>query len=121
MQNKNIFSSLTRIVPQFHLKLTQTKLFLFALTLIAVGFALGGLESGDDDEAIANKVISGYPLPRRRPGEWENCCNRSSGKQRRRQKEKSSSKNHRRVNKSHLKGVRPENSAKSVRFSGLTP
>ena len=58
MQNKNIFSSLTRIVPQFHLKLTQTKLFLFALTLIAVGFALGGLESGDNNEAIANKVIS---------------------------------------------------------------
>ena len=58
MQNKNIFSSLTGKLPQFHLKLTQTKLFLFALTLIAVGFALGGLESGDNDEAITNKVIS---------------------------------------------------------------
>jgi murein DD-endopeptidase MepM/ murein hydrolase activator NlpD len=58
MQIKNFFSSLTGKLPQFHLKLTRTKLFLFALTLIAVGLALGGLESGDDDEAIANKVVS---------------------------------------------------------------
>ena len=58
MQNKNLLSSLTGKLPQFHLKLTRTKLYLFALTLIAVGFALGGLESGDDNEAIANKVVS---------------------------------------------------------------
>jgi murein DD-endopeptidase MepM/ murein hydrolase activator NlpD len=58
MQNKNLLSSLTGNLPQFHLKLTRTKLYLFALTLIAVGFALGGLESGDDNEAIANKVVS---------------------------------------------------------------
>lgn len=65
MQNKNFFSSLTGKLPQFHLKLTRTKLFLFALTLIAVGLALGGLESGSDDEAIANKVVS-LNLPDRR-------------------------------------------------------
>ena len=58
MQNKNLLSSLTGKLPQFHLKLTRTKLYLFALTLIAVGFALGGLESGDDNAAIANKVVS---------------------------------------------------------------
>ncbi len=58
MQNKNLLSSLTGKLPQFHLKLTRTKLYLFALTLIAVGFALGGLESDDDNEAIANKVVS---------------------------------------------------------------
>ena len=58
MQNKNLLSSLTGKLPQFHLKLTRTKLYLFALTLIAVGFALGGLESGDDKKAIANKVVS---------------------------------------------------------------
>ena len=58
MPNKNLLSSLTGKLPQFHLKLTRTKLYLFALTLIAVGFALGGLESGDDKKAIANKVVS---------------------------------------------------------------
>jgi len=58
MQNKNFFSSLAGKLPQFHLKPTQTKLFLFALTLIAVGIALGGLESGEDKKLIANKVVS---------------------------------------------------------------
>jgi len=58
MQNKNLFSSLTGKLPQFHLKLTRTKLYLFALTLIAVGFALGGLEKGEDEKAITNKVIN---------------------------------------------------------------
>jgi len=58
MQNKNPLSSLTGKLPQFYLKLTRTKLYLFALTLIAVGFALGGLESDDDDETVANKVVS---------------------------------------------------------------
>jgi murein DD-endopeptidase MepM/ murein hydrolase activator NlpD len=58
MQNKNIFSTLSGKLPQFHLKLTRTRLFLFALTLIAFGFALGGLKSDSDDEAIANKVLN---------------------------------------------------------------
>ena len=58
MQNKNFLSGLSRIVPQFHLKLTRTRLLLFALTLIAVGFALGGLESGKDDTDVANKVVN---------------------------------------------------------------
>jgi len=58
MQNKNFFSGLAGKLPPFHLKLTRTKLLLFALTLIAVGFALGGLESGTDDVDVANKVVS---------------------------------------------------------------
>jgi len=58
MQNKNFLSGLSRIVPQFHLKLTRTRLLLFALTLIAIGFALGGLESGKDDTDVANKVVN---------------------------------------------------------------
>jgi murein DD-endopeptidase MepM/ murein hydrolase activator NlpD len=58
MQNKNFFSTLLGNLSQFHLKLTRTKVLLFALTLIVVGFALGGLESGSDDEAVANKVVN---------------------------------------------------------------
>jgi len=58
MQNKNFFSGLAGKLPPFHLKLTRTKLLLFALTLIAVGFALGGLESGTDDVDVANKVVN---------------------------------------------------------------
>ena len=38
---------------------------LFALTLIAVGFALGGLETGGQDTDIANKVVN-LSLPDRR-------------------------------------------------------
>lgn len=58
MQNKNFVSRLSGKLPWFDLKVTRTKLLLFALTLIAVGFALGGLESGEDEQAIASKVIS---------------------------------------------------------------
>lgn len=58
MQNKNFLFGLSRIVPPFHLKLTRTKLLLFALTLIAVGFALGGLESDRDDTDVANRVVN---------------------------------------------------------------
>jgi murein DD-endopeptidase MepM/ murein hydrolase activator NlpD len=71
MQNKNkvrpgtgreaalgyFLSVLTGILPQFDFKITRTKLILFALTLIAVGFALGGLETGGQDTDIANKVV----------------------------------------------------------------
>ncbi len=58
MPNKNSFSRQAGKLPQLHFKLTRTKLFLFALTLIAFGIALGGLDSGEDDKALANKVIS---------------------------------------------------------------
>jgi len=60
MQNKNFISGLARVVPQFNYKPTRTKLVLFALTLIAFGLGLGGLESGDgdDDETVVNKVIN---------------------------------------------------------------
>ena len=64
MQNKNIFSRLSGKLPQFHFKLTRTRLFLFALTLIVFGFALGGLESGSDDEAVASKIVN-LDLPAR--------------------------------------------------------
>ena len=62
MHNKNPFKKLIEKLHPFHLHLTRTKLFVFALTLIAVGFALGGLEGGRvdavDDVALANRVIS---------------------------------------------------------------
>jgi murein DD-endopeptidase MepM/ murein hydrolase activator NlpD len=64
MQNKNFFSRLPQKLPQFHLKLTRTKLFVFALTLIAVGFALGGLETDHVDDQVASKVV-GLELPER--------------------------------------------------------
>jgi hypothetical protein len=63
MQNKNFFSKLPRNLPQFHFRLTRTKLFLFGVTLIAFGFALGGLESGGD-ETSTNKIV-GLNLPER--------------------------------------------------------
>ena len=62
MHNKNPLASLTGKLDQFHISLTRPKLLLFAFTLIAVGFALGGLESGPDqgldDEAVANKIVN---------------------------------------------------------------
>ncbi|GMR15658.1 MAG: peptidoglycan DD-metalloendopeptidase family protein [Gammaproteobacteria bacterium] len=58
MHNKNLFSSLIGKIPPIDFRLTRTKLFLFALTLIAVGLALGGLESSPDDAAVASKVVS---------------------------------------------------------------
>jgi len=64
MQNKNIFSKLSGNLPQFHFKLTRTKLFLFAVTLIVVGLALGGLETGQDDDAVADKIVN-LDLPAR--------------------------------------------------------
>ena len=57
MQNKKILSVLTEKLSQFNFRITRTKLILFALTLIAVGLALGGLETGDDDATVANKVV----------------------------------------------------------------
>ena len=43
MQNKNFLSGLTDKLQGFQVELTRTKLYLFALTLIAFGLALGGL------------------------------------------------------------------------------
>lgn len=64
MQNKNLLSRLSGKLPQFTFKLTRTKLILFALTLIAVGFALGGLEGGGDDEIAPSQVLN-LDLPER--------------------------------------------------------
>jgi murein DD-endopeptidase MepM/ murein hydrolase activator NlpD len=58
MHNKNLFSSLIGKIKPIDFRLTRTKLFLFALTLIAVGLALGGLESSPDDVAVTSKVVS---------------------------------------------------------------
>jgi murein DD-endopeptidase MepM/ murein hydrolase activator NlpD len=52
-----VLSVLTGKLSQFNFKITRTKLFLFALTLIAVGFALGGLEKSEQDIDISNKVV----------------------------------------------------------------
>ena len=55
---------LTGILPQFNFKITRTKLILFALTLIAVGLALGGLERVEEDVDISHKVVD-LTLPER--------------------------------------------------------
>jgi len=57
MQNQKFFSALIGKLQQLHIRLTRTKLLLFAVTLIAFGLALGGLESGVDDTQVANKVV----------------------------------------------------------------
>ncbi|NOR19138.1 MAG: hypothetical protein GQ538_03515, partial [Xanthomonadales bacterium] len=64
MQNQNFFSELRGKLPQLHIRLTRTKLLLFAVTLIAFGLALGGLESGENDKEVANKVVN-LGLPER--------------------------------------------------------
>jgi len=58
MQNQTYFSELTGKLQHFHIRLTRTKLLLFAVTLIAFGIALGGLQSGEDKADIANRVIN---------------------------------------------------------------
>ncbi len=69
MHNKNYIAMLAQKLRPYSFKLSRTKIFLFAFTLIAVGFALGGLEGSDKDEvgldiASAHKVIS-LNLPKR--------------------------------------------------------
>jgi len=64
MQNNKNLSVLTGILTQFHFKITRTKLFLFALTLIAFGFALGGLDSEGEDTDIGSKMVN-LSLPER--------------------------------------------------------
>jgi murein DD-endopeptidase MepM/ murein hydrolase activator NlpD len=58
MQNQNFFSELSAKLRQFHFRLTRTKLLVFAVTLIAIGLALGGLESTPDGADVANKVVN---------------------------------------------------------------
>jgi murein DD-endopeptidase MepM/ murein hydrolase activator NlpD len=60
MHNKNPFTKLANKLRVFHIQPTRTKLLLFAATLIAIGFALGGIEGGSDDEeiSVASKVIN---------------------------------------------------------------
>jgi len=57
MQIKNLISSLTGKISQFQPEITRTKLLLFALTLVVFGLALGGLESGSDDQQTVTRVI----------------------------------------------------------------
>ena len=64
MQNKNFLSVLAGFLPQLNIKVTRAKLFLFGLTLVAFGFALGGLESGKNDTGLTSKVV-GLSLPAR--------------------------------------------------------
>jgi murein DD-endopeptidase MepM/ murein hydrolase activator NlpD len=58
MQNKNLISVLSGILPKFQFRITRTKLLLFALTLIAFGIALGGLGGGAKHVTETGKVIS---------------------------------------------------------------
>lgn len=58
MQNKNIAATLSGYLWQYPLKLTRTRVLLFAMTLIIFGFALGGLESGPVDEAAVSTVVT---------------------------------------------------------------
>ncbi len=44
-------------MPSFQFKITRTKLFAFAITLIAVGVALGGLQPPAPEEQAANKIV----------------------------------------------------------------
>ena len=64
MQNKKFLSVLTGKFPQFHFKVTRTKLFLFGLTLVAFGFGLGVLGTVVDDADVASKVVN-LGLPER--------------------------------------------------------
>lgn len=58
MQNKNFFSRLPAKLRQFYPRLTRTRLFLFALTLIAFGLGLGGLETSSVQDQVTSKVIN---------------------------------------------------------------
>jgi len=52
------------MLPRFDPRVTRTRLFIFALTLVAFGIALGGLESSRENTDIASKVID-LELPAR--------------------------------------------------------
>lgn len=68
------------IPPQLHFRITRTKLFLFAVTLIAFGFGLGGLDSEGEDADIGSKMVS-LSLPERPTIKFpiENELNEGSG------------------------------------------
>lgn len=57
MQNNNLFYDLSPKLQRRFSMPTRTQLFLFGLTLIVFGLALGGLQSGDPDEALSSKVM----------------------------------------------------------------
>lgn len=62
MQNNKFISTLIGNLKAINFTPTRTKLTLFAVTLIAVGFALGGLENGLentlDNQTVAARVIN---------------------------------------------------------------
>jgi len=64
MQNKNFLSVLTGMLPRFDFRITRARLFIFALTLVVFGIALGGLESSGENTDTASKVID-LDLPAR--------------------------------------------------------
>ena len=64
MRNKNFLNRLHGYWLHYHPKLTRTWLALFAVTLIVVSFALGGLKSGPDDGAAVSTVVD-IDLPER--------------------------------------------------------
>ena len=64
MQNKNLLSVLTGMLPRFDFRLTRARLLIFAVTLVVFGIALGGLESSGEDTDVASKVID-LDLPAR--------------------------------------------------------
>lgn len=64
MQNKNFLSVLTGMLPRFDFRITRARLFIFALTLVAFGIALGGLDSSGGNTGVASKVVD-LDLPER--------------------------------------------------------
>jgi len=64
MQNKKFLTVLTGVLPRFDFRITRARLFIFALTLVVFGIALGGLDSKQQDTGIAGKVID-LELPAR--------------------------------------------------------
>ncbi|MGA9573534.1 MAG: peptidoglycan DD-metalloendopeptidase family protein [Lysobacterales bacterium] len=66
-KNSNLLSVLSGILPHFKFRITRIRLFLFAVTLIAFGLALGGLEKAAEDDTIASKVVN-LDLPDRLAG-----------------------------------------------------
>jgi len=64
MQNNNFLSVLTGLAGRLASGITRTRLVLFALTLVAFGVALGGLETAGENAGVASKVIN-LDLPER--------------------------------------------------------
>ncbi len=52
-----VFSSLAGRILHYRGQLTRTRLYLFTVTLIVFGLALGGLDSHTEDETITGKVM----------------------------------------------------------------